>query len=140
MSDLDNILSFDTLREANVARLQDSKYKRCEEEWTPAHWMQATVGELGELANIMKKVDRGDFTLEEAREAIGKELADVQTYLDIMAYKLGINLAQATKDKFNEVSRRIGSLVYIGDGDGWYYAESVLRGTNRTTSGMIGQP
>jgi len=133
-------LTFDTLRGANVARLKDSKYKLCESEWTPAHWMQATVGELGELANIMKKIDRGDFTLEEARPAIAKELADVQTYLDIMAYKLGVNLGIATKEKFNEISDRIGSPIYIGDDGDWHEAESVQAGTNRTTSGMIGQP
>ncbi|MEW8200219.1 MAG: MazG-like family protein [Candidatus Thiodiazotropha endolucinida] len=113
-------LSFDTLRAANAARLKHSKYSRCEDDWTPAHWMQATVGELGELANLLKKVDRGDFTLEEAREEISKEFADVQTYLDIMAMKLGVNLARATKDKFNEVSDRIGSSVYIDDDDDWH--------------------
>jgi NTP pyrophosphatase (non-canonical NTP hydrolase) len=140
MSKQPTSLSFDTLRAANVERLKDSKYKLCESEWTPAHWMQATVGELGELANIMKKVDRGDFTLEEAREAIGKELADVQTYLDIMAHKLGIDLGMATIRKFNEVSDRIGSLIFIDKDGEWYVAASVQAGTNRTTSGSIGQP
>jgi NTP pyrophosphatase (non-canonical NTP hydrolase) len=115
-----NGLSFRTLRDANTKRLGSSKYRKCESDWTPAHWMQATVGELGELANLMKKVDRGDFSLDEARADIAKELADVQTYLDIMAFKLGVDLGEATKDKFNEVSERIGSPVYIGDDDDWH--------------------
>lgn len=120
MGYLTNGLSFGTLREANKQRLGSSKFRKCEESWTPAHWMQATVGELGELANLMKKVDRGDMTLEEARVDIAREFADVQTYLDIMAFKLGIDLGRATIDKFNEISKRIGSPVYIGEDDDWH--------------------
>ena len=39
MGYLTNGLSFNTLREANIERLKASKYKKCETEWTPAHWM-----------------------------------------------------------------------------------------------------
>lgn len=120
MSYMTNGLSFRTLREANVKRLASAKYKNCEARWEPAHWMQATVGELGELANLLKKVDRGDFTLDAARADIAKELADVQTYLDILALKVGVDLGRATIDKFNEVSARIGSPVYIGEDDDWH--------------------
>lgn len=120
MGYLTNGLSFNTLRAANTERIKDSKFAECERTWTPAHWMQATVGELGELANLMKKVDRGDVTLDEARADIAREFADVQTYLDIMALKLGINLGAATRDKFNEVSDRIGSRIYIGSDDDWH--------------------
>lgn len=107
-------LTFDALRAANTERIKASKYQICEEQWTPAHWMQATVGELGELANLLKKVDRGDFPLEQVKNEVAKELADVQTYLDILALKLGVDLGQATIDKFNEVSERIGSPVRLG--------------------------
>lgn len=106
-------LTFDNLRKANALRLPNSRFKECEDKWTHAHWMQATVGELGELANILKKVDRGDFTIESVRPEIEKELADVQTYLDILALKLGVNLGEATISKFNEVSKRVGSDVYF---------------------------
>lgn len=106
-------LTFNALRAANTERIGSSKYRQCEENWTPAHWMQATVGELGELANLLKKVDRGDFPFEQVKAEVGKELADVQTYLDILALKLGVDLGQATVDKFNEVSERIGSPVRL---------------------------
>jgi len=115
-----NGLSFRTLREANAQRVKASKFRQCEEHRTLAHWMQATVGELGELANLLKKVDRGDFTLDEKRADIAKEFADVQTYLDIMAMKAGIDLGRATLDKFNEVSERVGSRIYIGEDDDWH--------------------
>lgn len=113
-------LSFNVLRQANIKRQETDKYNICADTWTHAQWMQATVGELGELANILKKIDRGDFTLEDVKEDVANELADVQTYLDIMANKLGIDLGKATVKKFNIVSERIGSRVYIGvDGD-WH--------------------
>lgn len=108
-------LTFNALRAANAERIGSSKYRICEEQWTPAHWMQATVGELGELANLLKKVDRGDFPFEQVKAEVAKELADVQTYLDILALKLGVDLGQATIDKFNEVSERIGSHVRLGE-------------------------
>jgi len=107
-------LRFQQLREANVLRLASSKYKLCEQNWQPAHWMNALTGEVGECANIIKKVDRGDYTLESALPNIARELADIQCYLDILAFKLGIDLGAATVSKFDEVSERIGSSVRLG--------------------------
>lgn len=37
-----------------------------------------------------------------------KELADVQIYLDLLALSIEIDLEEATVEKFNEVSDRIG--------------------------------
>lgn len=134
-------LTFKQLRDANVERLSSSKYKICEQNWQPAHWVQALVGEVGEAANILKKVDRGDFSLESALPEIAKELADIQGYLDILAHKLGVDLGDATVSKFNEVSKRIGSTVRLPTGrpvfgvlfchgleDGWYRAELIEDG------------
>lgn len=108
-------LTFDQLRKANRYRLPLFKNKHGElahsepdgSDWTPAQWLQAVVGELGEYANVRKKYERGDLTYAEFHTAARKELADVQTYLDILAYQLDIDLGQATIDKFNEVSNRI---------------------------------
>ncbi|WP_059296123.1 MazG-like family protein, partial [Pseudomonas syringae group genomosp. 3] len=93
-------LSFQELRQANVKRLASSKYKLCEQNWQSAHWMNALTGEVGECANIIKKVDRGDYSLEAALPNIARELADIQCYLDILAFKLGIDLGAATVSKF----------------------------------------
>lgn len=106
-------LTFQQLREANVQRLHNDKYTACEDTWTHAHWVQALLGEFGELANLLKKVDRGDFPITEVKEEIEHELADIQTYLDILAYKLGVDLGQATITKFNIVSIRVGSDVRL---------------------------
>lgn len=106
-------LTFNDLRSANMRRLDQGLCTKNDANWIPAQWMNAAVGELGEAANIIKKVDRGDLTLPEARSSIGKELADLVMYIDILAEKLDINLGDATVDKFNIVSDRIGSNVYL---------------------------
>jgi NTP pyrophosphatase (non-canonical NTP hydrolase) len=118
-------LSFDTLRRANTMRLPLFKNRRGEpahsqpdgSDWSNPEWCNAVLGELGELANLLKKVRRGDYSPLEMEshinKAIADELADVVTYLDILAFRCGVNLGQATMDKFNEVSRRVGCAVRI---------------------------
>lgn len=114
-------LSFATLRKANTTRLPLFKNGRGERahseadgsDWALSAWCNAVTGELGELANLIKKVERGDFTLDEAREALGKEAADVATYLDILAFRIGVDLGVEVAAKFNEVSKRVGAAVFI---------------------------
>lgn len=185
-------MKFSTLRQANIARLptfknslgQPAHSKHDGSEWSLDDWLLAVGGEVGEALNKLKKVRRGDFTLDDMRGEIGKELADIVIYLDILAYRvspnrnfagylvsfsdlstleyvvaddttiaklgnkllkgcghlahqidngcisivdckgmllhvnwlacrLGINLGDAVRDKFNEVSERIGSPVCI---------------------------
>ncbi len=122
-------LTFNVLRGANTARLPQFKNAKGEpahsqpdgSDWCLAQWCNAVTGELGEAANIIKKVDRGDLTLDEARPSLAKEFADIVTYLDILAMRAGIDLGKATIDKFNEVSKRVGSNIRIA-ADDWYYA------------------
>lgn len=109
-------LNFQELRKANLARIPEFKNKNGDKahsdkygrDWSLGDWVTAVTGELGEAANIIKKVRRGDVSMDSARKDIAKELADVQIYLDILAFQCGINLGNATIDKFNEVSVRIG--------------------------------
>jgi hypothetical protein len=133
-------LNFNTLREANAARLPQFKNSKGGlahskidgSDWSPAQWLQAVMGELGEYANIRKKYERGDIDHREYAVLAAKELADVQTYLDILArraldysdgrvHPTGVDLGQATIAKFNEVSNRVGSSVFIDGIGGWYY-------------------
>lgn len=109
-------LTFSELRKANTSRV--GVFKNCHGEiahskpdgsdWTPAQWLQALTGELGEYANFRKKYERGDITLEEFDAAAKKEIADIQIYLDLLAYRLGFDLGEVTRDKFNSVSDKIG--------------------------------
>jgi NTP pyrophosphatase (non-canonical NTP hydrolase) len=114
-------LTFDKLRAANVKRLPLFKNRKGElanskpdgSDWYLAQWSNATLGELGEAANIIKKIDRGDMTLDEARPALMRELADVAIYLDILAFRAGIDLGAAVAVKFNEASERGGCDVKL---------------------------
>jgi NTP pyrophosphatase (non-canonical NTP hydrolase) len=103
--------TFEELRAANVERnrvafgdnLGDTGWNACE-------WVCALVGEVGEAANLIKKVRRGEAI---PLQLIADELADVQTYLDLLAAKLGIDLGAATFRKFNVVSERVGSDIRL---------------------------
>ena len=116
-------LTFDALRSANKLRLPTFRNAQGElshptkdghnDNWSLCDWATAVTGELGEAANIIKKIRRGDFTLEEKREELAKELADVQTYLDLLAMAADIDLGNATINKFNEVSERVGSPIRV---------------------------
>jgi NTP pyrophosphatase (non-canonical NTP hydrolase) len=114
-------LSFAELRAANRARLPQFKNARGEpahsqpdgSDWSDSDWLMAVTGELGEFANLRKKLLRGDMTREQAMPMLADELADVATYLDILAFRLGIDLGAAIVDKFNRVSERVGADVRL---------------------------
>lgn len=114
-------LTFAALRAANEARLPLFKNSKGEpahsepdgSDWAVDSWTNALCGEAGEAANFAKKLLRGDLDLDEAREKIGKELADVVIYADLTAKRLGLDLGQCVVSKFNEVSERIGVVVTL---------------------------
>ena len=101
-------MEFEKLREANV--------KRCEavfhplDSWSPTDWACALAGEVGEACNLIKKLRRGEPI---DRLEIGKELADAVIYLDLLAARLKIDLGEAVRQKFNEVSDRRGSDIKL---------------------------
>lgn len=121
MSDTQDKLTFNDLRRANIRRLPQFKNANGElahsepdgSDWSDAEWLQAVVGELGEFANVRKKLLRGDLTREQALPMLRDELADVVCYLDILAFRLGVDLGEAVRDKFNRVSTRVGSGVLL---------------------------
>ena len=83
--------------------------------WTLSDWMTATAGELGEAANIVKKLNRvrdgipgNSETPEQLRSALADELADTFIYLDLMAQAAGIDFPAAIRSKFDRTSEKIG--------------------------------
>lgn len=126
-----NALTFDALRLGNVARLPEFKNAQGlpahsepdGSDWKLSAWSNAVGGELGELAealvafghlaNRIKKIERGDLSLEEARAQLASEMGDVVTYVDLLAYRSGIDLGHAVARKWNEVSARVGSSVRL---------------------------
>lgn len=124
-----NGLSFRTLRDANLQRLPEFKDAKGRPshtdpngfDWSKSDWCLAVTGELGEAANIIKKIRRGDYELDDVREQLADELADVVTYLDLLAHRCGIDLGKATERKWNKVSERVGCNIRIsGADDDWH--------------------
>lgn len=108
-------LDFDTLRETNVRRCESAFHKL--DEWSGTDWSNAMAGEVGEACNITKKIRRGDYPddyayMDAVRE-LAKEIADVVIYADLLAARFGIDLGEAVRRKFNEVSDRRHSKVKL---------------------------
>lgn len=96
-------LTFAQLRDANERR-RVILYPRCAD-WLANDWAVALAGEVGELCNLLKKIRRGD-DIPGTSAKTGNEIADIQTYLDILASALGHDLGRVTRKKFNAVSRK----------------------------------
>ncbi|WP_369045766.1 hypothetical protein [Sinomonas sp. P10A9] len=70
------------------------------------HNVLSLAGESGEVANLVKKFDRGDFDFERLMNELPGELADVAIYLIKIAYQSGIDLERAVVDKISQNERR----------------------------------
>lgn len=101
------------LREANTQRAAEW-YGDLLQHYGPLDWSNALAGEAGEVANAVKKIRRLEIGVSHADqpeygeliEKVGRELADVLIYADLLAGELGIDLWEALKAKFNEISEK----------------------------------
>jgi len=64
------------------------------------------AGEVGEMAGIIKKILRGDFSLNSSLPAIAEECADIFAYLIKMCYQLNIDLEGAFLRKLEKNKAR----------------------------------
>lgn len=109
-------MTFGQFSEANRARCESRKgfgHRLCG--WSSSDWMTALMGEVGEAANVVKKLNRyrdgipGNKVPErELRDQLRKELGDVFVYLDLMCQSLGFSVADAATEVFNSKSAEIG--------------------------------
>jgi NTP pyrophosphatase (non-canonical NTP hydrolase) len=83
--------------------------------WDTSDWLVAAMGELGEAANVAKKLNRvrdgivgNKQTPDELRRRLRQEIADVFIYLDLLAQHEGFDLGDAVIDTFNAKSAEIG--------------------------------
>lgn len=105
-------ITFAEFRAANRARCL-RWHPQGIESWSDSDWLTAIMGELGELASLIKMRNRERDGLignkfSPTNEQIAKEAADVFTYLDLFCERNGIDLGLAAVLKFNEVSERNG--------------------------------
>jgi NTP pyrophosphatase (non-canonical NTP hydrolase) len=73
--------------------------------------------EAGEVQGKLKKVLRGDMTLEQATPAIAKELGDVAWYLAGACHVLGVSLTDVMQANIAKLQGRIERGTLQGNGD-----------------------
>jgi NTP pyrophosphatase (non-canonical NTP hydrolase) len=78
------------------------------------HSVVCLVGELGEFANILKKVNQGDTPYQNARDHLEEELTDVFIYLMQIANQMDVNLEESylrkldkNRERFKKYERRV---------------------------------
>lgn len=109
-------MTFGQFSEANRARCESPRgFNHQLTGWSTSDWMTALVGEVGEAANVVKKLNRyrdgvpgNKQTEQELRDQLRKELGDVFVHLDLMSQALGFGIADAAVEVFNAKSREIG--------------------------------
>lgn len=112
-----------TFSERNRRRCESSLgFAHTLNSWSLSDWMTATVGELGEAANIIKKMNRvrdgvpgNRETPEQLHAMLADELADAAIYLDLLAQAAGFDLETIREAKFHKTNKKIG---YPEDADG----------------------
>ena len=114
-------LTFKHLADVNKTRVK-RWHPHGIEDWSPMDWACAAAGEMGEVCNAVKKLRRiedqiANLSADSKRQlsskpeailAIGDEIADTVIYLDLLAQRLGIDIASFVRSKFNQTSERYG--------------------------------
>jgi|SoiMethySBSTD1v2_1073268.scaffolds.fasta_scaffold00799_2 NTP pyrophosphatase (non-canonical NTP hydrolase) len=99
------------LRAANFQRDMEYRAKTSGEKLPVLFRTTELAGEVGELLNVIKKIERerlGWGGRRASREDLAGEIGGVMTCLDLLAMELGIDLAEATVSEFNRVTERLG--------------------------------
>lgn len=92
--------------------------------WSFAEWTNAMAGELGEAANLTKKLIRHrdniagnhkaeDKDVESLKRRAAREIADVVIYADLACQALGFDLATEIRAAFNEKSAQLGCDITV---------------------------
>lgn len=108
-------MRFEYFSELNRMRCErEDGFNHSLDSWSLSDWLTATMGELGEAANIAKKLNRvrdgipgNSQSEDELRAAFREEVADVFIYLDLLAQSQGFTLLDVVRDKFNKTSRKL---------------------------------
>jgi NTP pyrophosphatase (non-canonical NTP hydrolase) len=109
-------MTFEQFAKLNRSRCESPRgFNHKLDSWSLSDWMTATIGELGEAANVVKKLNRvrdgivgNKLSEDELRAMLKDEIGDVFIYLDLLAQSQGIDLEEAIRDSFNRKSRELG--------------------------------
>jgi len=117
MSDLKAEITFAEFSRVNRLRCESlDGFRHQLTDWSTSDWFVAILGELGEAANVAKKLNRvrdgipgNKETPEQLAAKLQNELADAFVYLDLLAQSLGFSIGEAAVAVFNAKSAEIGS-------------------------------
>lgn len=118
----------------NVARCEAKHgFDHKVEDWSLSDWMTALIGELGEAANIIKKMNRNRDKIRNPKgeslfnlhSELRLEIADAFIYLTLLSHAAGIDLPAAVRLKFDATSELIGYTRKPGIWDGAHGHEVV---------------
>lgn len=109
-------ITFDDFAVMNRMRCESPNgFNHRMDSWSTSDWFTAILGELGEAANIAKKLNRvrdgirGNKETEELlRTKLRQELGDTFVYLDLLAQSLGFTIGDAAMEVFNAKSKELG--------------------------------
>ena len=83
--------------------------------WSMNDWFTAAMGELGEAANVAKKLRRSEDGIKGNKEPdsvllmkLAEEIGDTLIYLDLLAQRAGLDLSYCVMTSFNNKSAEIG--------------------------------
>jgi len=109
-------IDLERFRAVNVERARDGF--RCYDNQPLTYWTTALAGEVGELCNMVKKmqrVERGGVDGGSSYKAsdinrgmLQEEIGGIAIYLDLLASLLGIGLEEAIVETFNRKSEQLG--------------------------------
>jgi NTP pyrophosphatase (non-canonical NTP hydrolase) len=102
-------MSFEAFSRVNRERCESATgFNHQLDSWSTSDWFLAALGELGEAANIAKKLNRvrdgipgNKVSPDELRAKLRQELGDVFVYLDLLAQSLGFRIGDAAVEVFN---------------------------------------
>lgn len=107
-----------TLQEiADISWQRALKWHEDDKPWTTERWITAIVGELGEMANISKKLFRANDgavgilkgeTIEALEREERKEWADTMLYMLLLGSSKGWDMEEALREVFNAKSEQLG--------------------------------
>lgn len=103
----------------NFTQFRFANTKRCREafhpidDWSATDWACAVGGEVGELQTLVCSVELGAADTTE----IGKEVADIVAYLDLLCVRMGVDLEAMAVALLNEVTalKRGGAGFSVGN-------------------------
>ncbi len=116
-------IDLDDFRALNMDRARNGF--RCYDNQPLTYWTTALAGEVGELCNMVKKMQRvelggvdggSSYTAKDiTKEKLKEEIGGIAIYLDLMASLLDIDLGEAIRDTFNDKSKQMRFSQFLGE-------------------------